>query len=128
MCERSDEDLAIGDGWRRVTSFAKFVFRNQFEPFGIRLEHDRHPILIRDIKVAPGGNDRAPIGPTSSTFGPQDVAGQRINALDRARAGVWLENVITDKDARTDTLGVLFHSPDAIRFGYVAAAADSEAN
>ena len=100
MAVGAEEDLALGDGRRRVARFTQIIPRQKFELLRVRSKDGRDAPSACDVQPPGGHHDRTPAFSAVESFRPPDFPRPAFHTLRRPWSGVDDEHMSIHDHAR----------------------------
>src|SRR5437868_13267408 len=123
----AEENLTVGNGWRRVARLAQVIHGQKFELFRIGPKNGGDASSARDIQPPGCHHDRTPAFPAVEPLGPPDFSGLAFHTLSGPWPGVDYENESINDHTRANPLGLSLQ-PEPVGSGHVAGSAQLETN
>src|SRR6266566_2851629 len=124
---RAEENLTVGNGWRRVARLAQVIQGQKFELLRIRPKNGGDASSARDIQPPGCHHDRTPTFSAVEPLGPPDFSGLAFHTLSGPWSGVDYEDESINDHTRANPLGLSLQ-PQPVGSGHVAGAAQLETN
>src|SRR3954468_16735363 len=123
----AEENLTVGNGWRRVARLAQVIHGQKFELVRIGPKNGGDASSTRDIQPPGGHHDRTPAFSALEPLGPPDFSGLAFHTLSGSWSRVNYEDESIDNHTRANPLGLSFQ-PKPVGSGHVAGSAQLETN
>src|SRR3954447_17584099 len=123
----AQENLTVGNGWRRVARLAQVIHGQKFELLRIRPKNSGDASSARDIQPPGCHHDRTPAFSAVEPLGPPDFSGLAFHTLSGPWSGVDCEDESIDDHTRSNPLGLSLQ-PQPVGSGHVAGSAQLETN
>src|SRR6266404_577274 len=121
----AEENLTVGNGWRRVARLAQVIHGQKFELLRIGPKNGGDASSARDIQPPDGHHHRTPALAAFEPLDPPNFPGLTFHALGSPWSRVDDEDVSTHDHAGANPLR-LFLQPQPIGSGYVTSSAQLE--
>ena len=121
----AEENLTVGNGWRRVARLAQVIHGQKFELLRIGPKNGGDASSARDIQPPGCHHDRTPAFSAVEPFGPPDFSSLAFHTLSGPWSGVDYEDKSIDDHTRANPLG-LSVQPQPVGSGHVAGSAQLE--
>src|SRR5438552_18286818 len=103
---RAEENLTVGNGWRRVARLAQVIHGQKFELLRIGPKNGGDASSARDIQPPGCHHDRTPAFPAVEPLGPPDFSGLASQTLGGPWSGVNIEDNPSTDPTRANPLGL----------------------
>src|SRR3954469_9638283 len=123
----AEENLTVGNGWRRVARLAQVIHGQKFELVRTGPKNGGGASSARDIQPPGCHHDRTPAFSALEPLGPADFSGLAFHTLSGPWSGVDYEDESINDHTRANPLG-LPGQPQPVGSGHVAGAAQLETN
>src|SRR6187455_2191847 len=123
----AEENLTVGNGWRRVARLAQVIHGQKFELLRIGPKNGGDASSARDIQPPGCHHDRTPAFSALEPLGPPDFSGLAFHTLSGPGSGVDDEDVSINDHTRANPLGLSIH-PQPVGNGHIAGSAQLETN
>src|SRR3954447_8794328 len=123
----AEENLTVGNGWRRVARLAQVIHGQEFEVLRIGPKNGGDASSARDIQPPGCHHDRTPAFSAVEPLGPPDFSGLAFHTLSGPWPGVDCEDESIDDHTRSNPLGLSLQ-PQPVGSGHVAGSAQLETN
>src|SRR5882672_10502372 len=123
----AEENLTVGNGWRRVARLAQVIHGQKFELLRIGPKNGGDASSARDIQPPGGHHDRTPAFSALEPLGPPDFSGLAFHTLSGPWSGVYYEEEPINDHTRANPLGLSLQ-PQPVGSGHVAGSAQLETN
>src|SRR5260221_6045784 len=123
----AEENLTVGNGWRRVARLAQVIHGQKFELLRIGPKNGGDASSARDIQPPGCHHDRTPAFSAVEPLGPPDFSGLAFHTFSSPRSGVDYEDESINDHTRANPLGLSLH-PELVGSGHVAGSAQLETN
>src|SRR5437773_1481331 len=123
----AEENLTVGNGWRRVARLAQVIHGQKFELLRIGPKNGGDASSARDIQPPGCHHDRTPAFSAVEPLGPPDFSGLAFHTLSGPWSGVDYEDESINDHTRANPLR-LFFQPQPVGSGHVADSAQLETN
>src|SRR6266850_6944030 len=121
----AEENLTVGNGWRRVARLAQIVHRQNLQLLRIGPKNGGDASSARDIQPPGCHDERTPAFSAVEPLGPPDFSGLAFHTLSGPWSGVDDENKSIDDHTRANPLGLSLH-PQLVGSSHVASPAELE--
>src|SRR6266581_1908747 len=121
----AEENLTVGNGWRRVARLAQVIHGQKFELLRIGPKNGGDASSARDIQPPGCHHDRTPAFSAVEPLGPPDFSGPAFHTLSGPWSGVDIEDESINGHAGANPLR-LFLQPQPVGSGYVTSSAQLE--
>ena len=122
----AEENLTVGNGWRRVARLAQVIHGQKFELLRIGPKNGGDASSARDIQPPGCHHDRTPAFSALEPLGPPDFSGLAFHTLSGPWSGVDYEDESINDHTRANPLGLLLQ-PKPVGSGHVTGPAQFEA-
>src|SRR6266850_2887594 len=123
----AEENLTVGNGWRRVARLAQIIHGQKFELLRIGLKNGGDASSARDIQPPGCHHDRTPAFSAVEPLGPPDFSGLAFHTLSGPWSGVDYEDESINDHTRANPCGLSLQ-PKPVGIGHVAGSAQLETN
>src|SRR5947207_9215712 len=123
----AEENLTVGNGWRRVARLSQVIHGQNFELLRIGPKNGGDASSARDIQPPGCHHDRSPAFSALEPLGPPDFSGLAFHTLRGPWSGVDDEDESINDHTRANPLGLSLH-PQLVGSGHVAGSAQLETN
>src|SRR4051794_36096559 len=124
---RAEENLTVGNGWRRVARLAQDIHRQNLQFHRIGAKDSGNASSARDIQPPGCHHDRTPAFSAVEPLGPPDFSGLAFHTLSGPWSGVDYEDESIKDHTRANPLGLSLQ-PQPVGSGHVAGSAQLETN
>src|ERR1051326_1369410 len=123
----AEENLTVGNGWRRVAGLAQVIHGQKFELLRIGPKNGGDASSAGDIQAPGCHHDRTPAFSALEPLGPPDFSGLAFHTLSGPWSCVDYEDESINGHTRANPLGLSLQ-PQPVGSGHVAGSAQLETN